>query len=80
MTSQQMIGYSMALIPASLMPVLLGQAGVGYLMGALLLGVGFLGFVITFSKNRSVEGAKKVLKASLIYLPALFALLLINGT
>lgn len=79
MTSRQMIGYSMALIPASLMPVLLGQAGLGYLMGAMLLGIGFLGFVMAFSRNRSVEGARRVLKASLIYLPALLALLLVMG-
>lgn len=79
MTSRQMIGYSMALIPASLMPVLLGQAGVSYLVGALLLDIGFLGFVMAFSRDRSVDGARRVLKASLIYLPALLALLLVNG-
>lgn len=80
MTSRQMVSYTMALIPASLTPVFLGQAGVGYLIGALLLGLGFLGFVVGFTRHRSVDHARRVLKASLIYLSVLFVLLLINGT
>jgi protoheme IX farnesyltransferase len=79
MTSRQMLCYSLALIPASLMPVLLGQARIGYLVGALFLGIGFLGFVLAFTKHRSVGQARRVMKASLIYLPALLALLLVNG-
>jgi protoheme IX farnesyltransferase len=78
-TSRQMICYCLALIPASAMPFPLGQAGMGYLFGALLLGFGFLGFAVGFMKNRSVDQARRVLKASLIYLPALLALLLVNG-
>src|SRR5207249_7972947 len=34
-TSRQMISYCLVLIPASLMPILLGQAGMVYLLGAL---------------------------------------------
>jgi protoheme IX farnesyltransferase len=79
MTSRQMVCYCTALVPASLMPVLLGQAGVGYLVGAVVLGVGFLGFAIGFMRHRTVDQARRVLKASLIYLPALLALLLVNG-
>jgi protoheme IX farnesyltransferase len=78
-TSRQMICYCLALIPASIMPFLLGQAGMVYMVGALLLGVGFLGFALGFMKNRSVDQARRVLKASLIYLPTLLALLLVNG-
>jgi protoheme IX farnesyltransferase len=62
------------------MPVVLGQAGGIYLAGALLLGVGFLGTAVGFLRHRSVTWARRVLRASLVYLPALFALLLINGT
>ena len=80
MTSRQMVSYCLVLIPASLMPVLLGQAGILYLLGALLLGVGFLGATVGFLRERSVQRARRVLKFSLIYLPALLALLLINGT
>jgi protoheme IX farnesyltransferase len=79
MTSRQMVSYCFALIPASLIPVFLGQVGAGYLVGALLLDIGFLGFVIGFMRHRSVDQARRVLKASLIFLPALLALLLVNG-
>ena len=78
-TSRQMVGYCLALIPASLMPVFLHQAGTLYLGGALVLGVAFLGTAIGFLCDRSVMRARRVLRASLIYLPALLALLLING-
>jgi heme o synthase len=80
MTGRQMVGYCLALIPASLIPVLLGRAGGVYLLGALVLGVGFLSFALGFLRDRSVNRARYVLKASLIYLPALLALLLVNGT
>jgi protoheme IX farnesyltransferase len=79
MTSRQMISYCLVLIPASLMPVLLGQAGVVYLAGALLLGVGFLGTAIGFLRERSVTRARGVLRFSLVYLPALLVLLVISG-
>jgi heme o synthase len=79
MTSRQMVSYCLALIPASLMPVMLGQAGTVYLGGALLLGVGFLAAAVGFLRDRSVIRARRVLRASLVYLPSLLALLLMNG-
>jgi len=80
MTSRQMVSYCLVLIPASLIPVLLGQAGILYLLGALFLGVGFLGAAVGFLRERSVQRARRVLRFSLVYLPALLTLLLINGT
>jgi len=79
MTSRQMVTYCLVLIPASLLPVLLGQAGTLYLLGALLLGLGFLASAVGFLRERSVVRARRVLKTSLLYLPALFTLLLVNG-
>ena len=78
MTSRQMISYCLVLIPASLMPVLLSQAGMVYLLGASLLGVGFLVTAVGFSRERSVARGRRVLRASLVYLPALFILLLVG--
>lgn len=80
MSARQMVGYCLALVPASLMPLLLGRAGVLYLGGAVVLGVGFLGFALAFWRVRSLARARGVLRASLVYLPALLALLLIDGT
>jgi protoheme IX farnesyltransferase len=79
MSGRQMVGYCLALLPASLMPLLLGRAGMLYLVGAIVLGAGFLGFAVAFWRVRSLARARGVLRASLIYLPALLALLVIDG-
>jgi protoheme IX farnesyltransferase len=74
-----MVGYCLALVAASLMPVVVGGAGPVYLTGALLLGFGFLACTVGFSLWRSQARARAVLRASLIYLPALLTLLLLDG-
>jgi protoheme IX farnesyltransferase len=79
MSARQMVGYCLALLAASLLPLLLGRAGGLYLAGALALGAGFLGFAVAFWRVRSLARARGVLRASLIYLPALLALLVIDG-
>jgi protoheme IX farnesyltransferase len=78
-TGRQMIVYCLALVAASLMPVVVGGAGPVYLGGALILGVGFLAYSIGFSLRRSTARARGVLRASLIYLPALLTLWLLVG-
>jgi protoheme IX farnesyltransferase len=78
-TGRQMIGYCLTLVAASLLPVVVGGAGPLYLAGALLLGVGFLACAAGFSQRRSTARARAVLRASLVYLPALLTLLLLDG-
>lgn len=78
-TGRQMIRYCLILVPASLAPVAFGTVGPIYLAGATLLGVGFLLATIGFARDHSMTQARRVLRASLIYLPALFALLLIDS-
>src|SRR5262249_51534972 len=79
LSGRQMVSYCLALIPASLTPLVLGHAGMFYLIGAIVLGVGFLGFAVAFARARSQPTARGVLRASLIYLPMLLALLLLDG-
>jgi protoheme IX farnesyltransferase len=79
MSGRQMVSYCLALIPASLTPFILGRPGWIYLIGALVLGVVFLGFALAFVRRRSLRQARGVLRASLIYLPVLLALLLIDA-
>jgi protoheme IX farnesyltransferase len=67
------------LIPVSLAPVLSGQAGWFFAAGAFVLGIGFLSTTLGFMRRVSPASARRVLHASLIYLPALFALLLLDG-
>jgi protoheme IX farnesyltransferase len=77
MIGRQMICYCLALVAASLMPVVVGGAGAVYLAGALLLGLGFLVCAAGFAQRRSLGRARIVLRASLIYLPTLLTLLLL---
>ena len=77
-TAQNMILYCLALLAVSLQPVLLGEAGLLYLGGAVLLGLTFLATAVGFQRWRSHCQARRVLRASLIYLPGLLALLLLD--
>ena len=77
-TGRQMLTYSLALIPASLTPVVFG-AGFVYLIGAVLLGTYFLIRAVGFRRDHSLRQARRVLRGSLVYLPSLFALLVLDG-
>lgn len=77
-TSQNMILYCLALLAVSLQHVLLGEAGLLYLVGAVLLGLTFLATAIGFRCGRTHAQARRVLRASLLYLPGLLALLLLD--
>jgi protoheme IX farnesyltransferase len=77
-TGRQMLLYCLALIPASLLPVLLGQASAMYGFGALALGLYFLRSIWGFLIEPAHARARKVLYASLVYLPCVLTLLLVE--
>jgi heme o synthase len=84
-TVVRIIFYSVALIPVSLAPTLLGMAGRMYLVGALALGIALLYFGIRLasarlpvSAARSKQRARQLLQATVIYLPLLFVLMMLN--
>ena len=77
-TSRQMLLYAWALIPISLLPVLMNGASMMYAFGALGLGIFFLRSVWGFVTTPTIGKARKVLHASLIYLPCVLALLLLE--
>jgi len=66
----------LALVPLSLLPGLMGEAKL-YFIGALLLGAGFVFCAAQFALRRSNSAARRLLAASIIYLPALFVLMLL---
>jgi protoheme IX farnesyltransferase len=76
---RQMVAYCLTLIPISLMPTMMGRAGLIYMIGAIVLGLGYLAAAIAFARGHSLQQARGVLRASLIYLPAFFILLLIDA-
>lgn len=78
-TGRQMLSYCLVLLPVSLSPVMWQQAGLFYALGALLLGVTFSWAALGFVREKSNFQARRVLKASLLYLPLLLALLLLEN-
>lgn len=74
-TSHQVLLYSLALIPVSLIPSLIGLTGVVYFGGALLLGIGLLYYSIKCVRAKTRFSYRRLLQASVIYLPFLFGLM-----
>jgi len=74
-TERQIVGGCLALLAVSLLPTLIGLAGGVYFAGALLLGASFVMFGAQQALAPSSSRARRVLLASLLYLPALLALL-----
>lgn len=77
-TAQQIILFTILLLPVSLLPALLGTSGLLYSGGALLLGALFLYSGVRMARSRSRQEARRLLLASVIYLPLLFALMVAN--
>jgi protoheme IX farnesyltransferase len=82
-TSLRIILYSLALVPVSLLPVLLGMTGRIYLVGAMLLGVSLLYFGARLTRLglpvnnvASKVRARHLFQCSIVYLPMLFALMM----
>jgi len=74
-TERQILTGCLALLAVSLLPTLIGLAGAVYFTGALLLGSAFVALGAWQAAAPSLAGARRVLLASLLYLPALLALL-----
>jgi protoheme IX farnesyltransferase len=75
-TARQIVLYGLALVPVSLVPGLLGMSGRIYLIGALLLGLWFLYSGVRVAIDRTTMRARAVLIASVLYLPAIYGLML----
>jgi protoheme IX farnesyltransferase len=77
-TERQIVTGCLALLGVSLLPTLIGLAGVFYFAGALALGLAFVALGARQALAPSLVGARRVLFASLLYLPALLALLALD--
>jgi protoheme IX farnesyltransferase len=78
LTFGQIVAYSAALIPASLLPSVLGLAGVNYFFGALVLGLAMLQVSLWAAATKSNLRAKWLMHATVLYIPLLFGLLLLD--
>jgi len=77
-TARQIMLYSVVLIPISLLPKLLGMTGSIYLVGALALGGWFLYSGVQVAMDRTKLKARRVLLTSVVYLPVLYALMVLD--
>lgn len=78
-TARQAVVGCIGLIPVSLFPVVGGLAGAPYLVGALLLGGYFLSRALRFLRVRTEGTARALLRASLLYLPLLLLVMLLDA-
>jgi protoheme IX farnesyltransferase len=78
-TCRQIIVYSVLLILVSTLPTYLGISGWIYLWGAVLMGVGMLIAGIGLTLSRSHLDARRLLKASVLYLPLLLLLSVVDS-
>ncbi len=77
-TNRQILSHCAALLAVSLLPTLLGLAGAVYFTVAFVLGVGFLASGVRLAMESSLNGARRLLFASLIYLPVLLLMMALD--
>jgi protoheme IX farnesyltransferase len=85
-TIWRILAYSGVLIPVSILPAIMGMAGRVYLVGAVLLGAALfrvsLGMAhpkLAATAAASKPPARRLLRATILYLPLLFALMMANS-
>jgi protoheme IX farnesyltransferase len=77
-TRLQILLYTLLLIAVSVLPYATRMSGLFYLVGALLLGGGFLYYAILLMKGNDEKIAMKTFGYSIWYLMAIFAILLVD--
>ena len=77
-TGQQIIAYSVMLLPVSLLPAVLGLSGKIYLIAAFVLGLLFVASSVRAALSKSNQHARQLLLASVLYLPILFGVMVLN--
>jgi protoheme IX farnesyltransferase len=77
-TGQQIVAFTIMLIPVSLLPALMGISGRVYLVAAIVLGLLFLVTSVRAALSKSNQHARQLLLASVLYLPLLFGVMVLN--
>ncbi|HUF03904.1 MAG TPA: heme o synthase [Aridibacter sp.] len=77
-TVQQIVIFTLLMLPVSIGPFFVGTSGWIFLAGASLLGIWFLFVSLRMARDRSVKSARRLLLASVLYLPLVFALMVFN--
>ena len=77
-TRLQVLLYTFILLPACLMPFIYGMSSWIYLIAAVILNLGFIGYAFALWRKYSDALARKTFRFSLIHLSVLFAALLVD--
>lgn len=77
-TGRQAVLHSIGLLLVSLCPFVFRLAGPVYLLGALVMGFAFLGFAIQFSRQLTMQRARQLFYASILYLPLLLSVMVLD--
>jgi protoheme IX farnesyltransferase len=68
----------LVLVPLSMTPVFFGRAGLGYLVAALVLGIAFIYRADRLAVHQSNAAARRLLLTSIVYLPLIFIVLVLD--
>jgi protoheme IX farnesyltransferase len=77
-TGRHALLYAAALLPISLAPAWFGVAGAAYLATAAVLGAAFLWLAARFAASRTDAAARRLFFASIVYLPLLWAAMILD--
>ncbi|HBK79268.1 MAG TPA: protoheme IX farnesyltransferase [Nitrospinae bacterium] len=77
-TGFHVINYCATLIPIALIPTLIGMAGLVYFFSSLILGLAYLGTGIYLAKERSIPAARLLFYVSLVYLPLILVIMVLD--
>ena len=78
MTGRQSMWHALLLLPAGLIPWAIGLGGRWYFVGAFALGIYYLNYATRFWLDVNDKTARKLLRASFLYLPLVLLLLLLD--
>lgn len=77
-TARQIIAYTVALVLVSVLTTVLGLTGAIYFVGATTLGLGFLALGVALSITRNGLQARRLFLGSVLYLPVLLVLMVVD--
>src|SRR6185295_18946109 len=77
-TGLQAVTNCLALLPVALLPTVIGLAGLTYFLIALVLGLALLWRAVGLARGGRTADARRLLFASLVYLPVLLAVMALD--
>lgn len=77
-TAQQIVLFTVLMLPVSVGPFFVGISGMIFLIGASVLGVWFLIASLLMARDRDSRRARQLLLTSVLYLPLIFGLMVFN--